>query len=503
MIILRLVTDYLAAAAEKWPGKIAVVDEVRQMTYGELWREAERIGAFLASRMEKKAPVALWFGLEGRSIAASQGIVLAGLPYAPLDISMPKKRLAKIFGTLEASAIITNRVCSEDVKKFAATLPQVPEVYTYEDMTEVKPSGAELAILDRVESVRTEDDALSIIFTSGSTGSPKGVISSHRMLTACTQWQVKALHMDETTVRAAQSPLYFAMGAYLDVYATIAAGGELHLLPKSLFLFKRKLISELARRKINLIFWVPSVMRSIVESKALALEELPPLRTIAFCGEPMPPQILAEWFKAFPRATFSNHYGSTEVTIAAWQELDRDTVLSMGKPCGEKELVIVTEDGSQAAPGEVGEILVRGPVAVGYLGDRERTEEAFGVEERTGKRFFHTGDLARIDENGDMVYVSRSDAQVKHMGYRIELGEIESAALTIEGLSAGVCLFDKEKDELVLFYVADDALRGKDILRQLSDSLPRYMWPARLKKLEAMPQTEGGKIDRRALKEMF
>ncbi len=498
-----VVTDYLENAAKRWPEKTAVVDEVRRMTYGELLRDAERIGGVLASRFSGKASVALWLGLEGRSIAASQGAAMAGLSYAPLDISMPRKRLRKIFAILAPAFIIADRGHLQEAEEFAASLEQMPVVLAYEDMTEKAPEEEEKAALEQAKARRSADDALSIIFTSGSTGSPKGVISTHSMMRACTDWQVEALHMDETTVRAAQSPLYFAMGAYLDVYASLAAGAELHLLPKSLFIFKRKLVEELVRRHVDLIFWVPSVMRGIVESHALEMEELPPLRTVAFCGEPMPPRILSEWFRAFPQAQFSNHYGSTELTIAAWQELQEGTSLSLGQSCGGKEILILREDGSPVSPGEVGEIVVRGPVAAGYLGDEERTREAFGVDEATGQPFFRTGDLARLEENGSMTYVSRSDAQVKHMGYRIELGEIETAAASIEGISACLCLFKQEKDELVLFYVADDALRGKEILRQLSDSLPRYMWPAKLQKLQAMPLTEGGKIDRQALKAML
>ena len=147
-------------------------------------------------------------------------------------------------------------------------------------------------------------------------------------------------------------------------------------------------------------------------------------------------------------------------------------------------------------------MVVFGPVASAYFGDEERTQEAFG-EETGGRRFFRTGDLARRDENGVLTYVSRADAQVKHMGYRIELGEIETAADAVEGLSACVCLFDQEKDTLVLFYAAADTLTEKALLAELTDSLPRYMWPARLERLAAMPQKQGGKIDRQALKEML
>ncbi|MBQ7497265.1 MAG: AMP-binding protein [Selenomonas sp.] len=499
---LAFVTDYLERAAAKHPDKIAVVDEARQMSYGELWQEAEAIGGQLAAAGLKEGPVALWLGIEGRSIAASQGAVLSGRAYAPLDIAMPRKRLAKIFGLLQPAVIITDEKHLAEAEGFAATLADSPRVLAYEEMVKASLEEKERLALEKAKASRTIDDALSIIFTSGSTGTPKGVISSHRMLVACTEWQIRALQMDETTVRAAQSPLYFAMGAYLDVYATLAAGGELHLLPKALFIFKRELVSEMARRKVNIIFWVPSVMRAIVEAEALELRDLPPLRTVAFCGEPMSPQILAQWRKAFPEARFSNHYGSTEVTIAAWQELEGETSLSIGQGCGEKELLILREDGSQADVGEVGEIVVRGPVASGYLGDEERTRASFGIDEE-GRRYFHTGDLARRDESGALNFVSRSDAQVKHMGYRIELGEIETAATAVTGVSAAVCLFDKEQDVLTLFYAAADTLTENALLTEMTDSLPRYMWPARLERLSVMPQTQGGKIDRQALREML
>ncbi|MBQ7497346.1 MAG: AMP-binding protein, partial [Selenomonas sp.] len=447
-----------------------------------------------------------WLGREGRSIAASQGVALAGLAYVPLDISMPKKRLRKIFGLVKPDFIIADMAHKEEAAIFAASLGKVPAVLVYENMTSAEISGAQQMALDEAMAGRSLDDALCIIFTSGSTGTPKGVVSSHRMLSAYTDWQVEALSMDEQMVRACQSPLYFAIGAYSDVYATLATGGTMYLLPASDFMFPRALMKKIAGLKVNTIFWVPSVFRQVAEMGGLEGTELPPLKTAYFCGEPMPMGALSAWRKTFPECSFSNHYGSTELAIAAWycieegEELD---FLPIGKACkGKNEVKLLDEQGLEVPVGEVGEIVVFGPVASEYFGDEERTSEAFGTDAE-GRRFFHTGDLARRDENGVMVYVSRADAQVKHMGYRIELGEIETAADAVEGISACVCLFNKEKDMLVLFYVAADSLTEKQLLAELTDSLPRYMWPARFERLAAMPQKQGGKIDRQALKEML
>lgn len=499
------VTDYLERAKNKWPRKAAVVDEGRQMSYEELWQEAERIGAVLAERSAGKAPVALWLGREGRSIAASQGAALAGLPYVPLDISMPGKRLRKIFSLLQPEFVITDRAHKEEAASFAGSLEKKPALLEYEELAGRPLSEAAAAALAGAKARRRAEDALSIIFTSGSTGTPKGVVSSHRMITAYTDWQVQALGMDEHMVRACQSPLYFAIGAYSDIYATLAAGGTLHLLPASDFMFPRALMEKIARLGVNTIFWVPSLFRQVAELGGLEAASLPPLKTAYFCGEPMPMGALSAWRQAFPECAFSNHYGSTELAIAAWypigsrEELD---FLPIGRPCpGKNEIRLLDEAGREVPQGEVGEMVVYGPVASGYFGDEERTRESFGTDERG--RYFRTGDLARCDENGVLAYVSRADAQVKHMGYRIELGEIEMAADGVPGLSACVCLLDKEKDTLVLFYAADETLTEKALLSELTESLPRYMWPARLERLSAMPQKQGGKIDRQALKEML
>ena len=503
---MAFVTDYLEQSAAKWPEKVAVADEVRQMSYRELWQDAERIGAVLAVKAEDRLPVVLWLGREGRSIAASQGVALAGMAYVPLDIAMPRKRLRKIFGLLKPAFIIADRNHQQEAGDFAASLENVPQVLVYEDMTENGLAEDGKAVLEQAMAKRKVDDDLSIIFTSGSTGTPKGVVASHRMLSAYTDWQVEALGMDEHMVRAGQSPLYFAIGAYSDVYATLATGGTLHLLPPSAFMFPRSLMETVARLKVNTIFWVPSLFRQVAELGGFEAAQLPPLKTAYFCGEPMPMAALAAWRRAFPECSFSNHYGSTELAIAAWYQIEAGVELDflpIGKPCeGKNEIRLLDEKGREVPTGEVGEMVVFGPVASAYFGEAERTAEAFGVDAE-GKRYFHTGDLARRDEQGVLTYVSRSDAQVKHMGYRIELGEIETAADAIDGLSACVCLFDKEKDTLVLFYVAADTLTEKALLAELTDSLPRYMWPARFERLAAMPQKQGGKIDRQALKEML
>ena len=504
---MKFVTDYLERAAEKNPEQVAVVDEQGQMTYGQLLAEAEAVGSALSAAEVPMAPVMVWMDRVGGSIAASQGAVLSGRAYTTVDTAMPGRRLRYIMEALQPSAIIAGRDFAERAAEQSAKagLKLQPRILIYEDITAGAPAPEALAALEQAKAKRDPLDDLALIFTSGSTGVPKGVVASHLTLTAFTDWQVEVLHLDENTVRGCQSPLYLAVGAYVDLYSTFAVGGTLHLLPPAAFMFPQTLMEVLSERGINTIFWVASLYRRVVEMEGLSVKNLPPLRTACFCGEPMPMSSLEEWRKAFPEVTFSNHYGCTEVIVATWfeivpgRELAYDS-MPIGRECtGKNTVSLLTEEGDEAAVGELGEVVVYGPIAKGYLNDEERTKAAFGVDEATGRTFFRTGDLARRDEDGVIFYVSRGDAQIKHMGYRIELGEIETAANAVEGVSASVCLYHKEKDALTLFYVSADELTEKELVSELTETLPRYMWPARFCRLAAMPQLEGGKIDRLAL----
>lgn len=506
---MKFATDYLEKSAARFSEKIAVVDEQGQMTYGELLQDAQAVGAALAGADLPQAPVMVWMDRTAGSVAASQGATLSGRAYTTVDTAMPGRRLRYIMEALQPSAIIAGREFLERVQEQLGkvSLSSPSRVFIYDEVTGAAPSQEALAALAKAKAQRREDDSHSLIFTSGSTGVPKGVVASHTTITAFTDWQVEVLHLDENTVRGCQSPLYLAIGAYVDLYSTLAVGGTLHLLPASAFMFPKSLMKVLVERNINAIFWVASVYRRVVEMGGLEVERLPQLRTASFAGEPMPRSALDEWRKAFPQTVFSNHYGCTEVIVATWYEIKPGQVIPgdsmpIGRECiGKNKVRLLTEEGQDASVDELGEVVVYGPIAKGYLNDEERTKAVFGWDERSGCQTFNTGDLARRDANGLIFYVSRADAQIKHMGYRIELGEIETAANTVAGVSASVCLFDKAKDTLVLFYVAGEELTEKALVQELTENLPRYMWPARFERLQAMPQLEGGKIDRLALRE--
>lgn len=508
---ILLATDYLERTAQRLPDKVAVTDEVQEMTYGDLWREAHALGACLAAAGLGPEPVAIWLGREGRHIAASQGIALSGRPYAPLDIALPERRLLRMLDVLRPEAIISDRTHREGAERLLAAYgaegKAIPRLFLYEEMLEqgLAPKAAEE--LEAASARRLPDDPLCILFTSGSTGIPKAVAVSHELICRQIEAGREIFGLDESQVRAGQVPLHFTMAAYDEVYSVLATGGRLLLLPPGAVLSPVELMERLRREGVNTVFWVPSMMRLLLLGGALDLprEDLPDLRLIAFAGEQMPLGTLRPWREKFPGARFFNRYGTTEAgMVAAYplpENLEGLEVLPMGRAVpGQGVLLLDSEGRKVTCPGGTGEIYWRGTVGLGYWREPGLTAAAFiqnPLNSAYRETVYRSGDLARLEEDGSLTYLSRRDHQVKHMGYRIELGEIEAAAAELPGLMAA-CLYRAETDELVLFYAGD--MSPKEIMQGLSELLPRYMWPARLEKLAALPCTPSGKIDRQALK---
>ena len=162
------------------------------------------------------------------------------------------------------------------------------------------------------------------------------------------------------------------------------------------------------------------------------------------------------------------------------------------------------DDALVTEPGEQGEICVSGTaLGLGYLGDAERTAASFcqnPLNRRWLEPIYRTGDLGRFDEDGNLVYVSRKDHQIKHMGHRIELGDIEAAAMGVDGVERTCCLYDSRRKKLRLFYVG--SIEKDALAESLHALLPSFMVPNAIRQIDAMPLTKNGKIDRNALADL-
>ena len=224
----------------------------------------------------------------------------------------------------------------------------------------------------------------------------------------------------------------------------------------------------------------------------------------------MPVKMLNIWRQYLPDAMYVNLYGPTEITCNCMyyivdREFDNTEKLPLGKAFENERILVLNEDNKKIKVGEKGEICVAGTcVGLGYYNNFERTAMAF-VQNPLNTSYpeiiYRTGDMAELKEDGNYYFAARKDFQIKHMGHRIELEEIETHLQAIDGVHRACCMFDEVKNKIVACY--QGTLEKNDIIASLKDNLPKYMIPSIYYKLDAMPLTKNGKVDRNKLKNEY
>ncbi len=492
------ILEYLEATAPRVPQKIAYSDGRFHMTFEALLNQSRAVGSALLAKGYTKEPVAILMAKHPKEIAAFYGCVYAGCYYVPLDTDMPSARIETILDSTEARVMIVDDRGARLLEqlRFSGT------VLRYDEICDAETDPAALAA---VREKQIDTDPIYVVFTSGSTGIPKGVVACHRSVIDYVEALCMALDFSEDTVFANQTPLFFD-APLKELMPVIKYGATAYLVPKTLFMFPTKLCDFLNEHRVNTVCWVVSALTMI--STLGCLDSNPPkyLHTVAFGSEVFPPTQYALWRKALPDARFFNLYGPTEATgMSCYWKADRTLnagePIPIGKPFRNTDLLLVNEAGLEAKDGEVGEIYLRGTcVTLGYLNNPEKTAEAFvqnPLHTRYPETVYRTGDLAYRNAYGELVFVSRRDAQIKHMGHRIELGEIESAASAQEGISRACCVYDGENKRILLYYTGEPT--PDELTARMRDRLPRYMMPTVCEKLEQMPLTPNGKLDRKRL----
>ena len=500
--ILNVLT-YLKRIVSVVPDKTAFTDGVQSLTFRELDDRVRRIGTYLHKNAVYKQPVVVFMRKSPAEVSAFFGIVCGGCFYVPVDEEMPHDRIQLILENVRAPLIICDADTAALAERFDAMGGQVVQ---YDALLQTQPDDAALA---EIERRAIDTDPIYIVFTSGSTGVPKGVAACHRSVIDYIEQLSAVLGFDRDTVFGNQAPLYFD-ACLKELYPTLKFGATTYLIPKTLFAQPVPLVEYLNEHRINTICWVVSALTMVSAFGTFDVVRPKHLRTVAFGSEVFPTKQFNLWREAAPGASFTNLYGPTEGTgMCCYYHADRSFAegepIPIGQPFRNREILLLKEDGSSAQPGEEGEICIRGTaVTLGYYNDPQRTAQAFVQNPQNTaypELIYKTGDIARYNERGELVFVSRRDYQIKHMGHRIELGEIEAAANRTPGVRMAACIYDAEKRKLVLFYVGEAADRA--LHAALKERLPRYMTPNKLVRLPALPQTANGKLDRVRLQKIW
>ena len=537
------VLEYLEAQAAARPGKTAFADAKTSLTYAQLAADARAVGCFVAGKTGPRRPVAVLANKSCAAVSAFLGIVYAGCFYAQLDPKHPAARLTSILDTLQPAVILTDeagemaaaRLDLGDVVRApisaalsrrpaqnAAPTPPSISAFSSDPATTQKsavpspPAPLRPAIPDPLPAVLqarrrafADTDPLYAMFTSGSTGRPKGVLVCHRSVVDFIETFADTFGFDATDVFGNQAPLDFDVSTK-DLYTGLKCGARVELLERQLFSSPARLAERLDARGVTALVWAVSALVIVSTVDALAETKPRALRSVLFSGETMPLKHLAYWRAHYPDARFVNLYGPTEITcnctyyeIKPGETFAEESALPIGAPFpNERVFLLDGADREITAPGETGELCVAGTcLALGYLNDPERTRASFCRDPRNPgwpETIYRTGDLACWGADGLLYFRSRRDFQIKHMGHRIELQEIELHLQAVPGVDRCCCVFFKERQRVVAFY--EGAATARELVAALRAKLPSYMIPQGFERLDRLPVTPNGKLDRAKLR---
>lgn len=494
------VLDYLNEAVQKVPYKTAYSNGAESLSFQEAYDQSRAVGSFLHKNKIYKEPVVIFMDRHPKTVAAFLGVIAGGNYYVPVDSEMPMIRIRLILDNVKPKIMI----CDSATEGIARKLDFDGQIVMYDEICRTK---IDAEALQRIYRQSIDTDPIYIVFTSGSTGVPKGVAACHRSVIDYIEQLSEVMGFDGDTVFGSQTPLYVD-ACLKEIYPTLKFGASAYLIDRELFMFPIKVLEFLNEHKINTICWVVSALTMISAFGALDIVKPEHLRTVAFGSEVFPIKQFNRWRAALPNAKFVNLYGPTECTgMCCYYEVDRDfaqnEAIPIGHPFKNTEIILINEKNERAGRGEDGEICIRGTsLTLGYYNDREKTMEAFvqnPLNPFYPELIYRTGDIGRYNENGELEFVSRKDYQIKHMGYRIELGEIEANVNVLDGIKIAACIYDGARNKIVLCYAGD--FDEKELALLLRKQLPRYMLPNRIIRLEHMPMTANGKIDRKKLED--
>ncbi|MFH9265116.1 amino acid adenylation domain-containing protein [Streptomyces sp. NPDC017546] len=516
-LVGRLVDRFRAA-----PDAVAVDTGATTLTYAQLDRASHALATSLLARgVTPGSLVGLLTEPGADTVVSVVAALRAGAGWVPLDAGHPTARLTDQLTRSGARTVLCHtatRAVGEALGDVAlvsvdasapscrATVPG-PAGGPGRVAGSVRPPDA----LPAPDGPVDADGIAYVIFTSGSTGRPKAVPITHRSMENYLDWAIDTFGYDEHD-RLAQtaSPCFDA--SVRQLLAPLLVGATVVTVAWDLLRDPDRLLTHVERSRITVWSSVPTLWEQLLSASEERVRhgapppDLSALRWIHVGGEALSPAHVRRWFDLFGDGQhIANLYGPTEATINTSCHIIRarpgDQVrrLPIGRPVSGTEVEVVGPDGEPRRPGEAGELLISGTgLTSGYLGEPELTEAAFTV--RRGRRWYRSGDRVRCSEDGVLEFLGRLDDQVKIRGNRVEPGEIEAVLQTHPDVAHAVVL--TEHGRLTAFVTPGPGTPGADAVAlrlHLAGSLPSYMLPSRITRVDRMPLTSTGKIDRRGL----
>ncbi len=516
-----LLPQLLTSTASRTPEKTAVVCGGQTLTYGALEEASNRLARLLVDHhIQPGDRIAFWFGKSIRSVITMFGVLKAGAAYVPVDPVAPLARVLRVVQNSGARGLVTDGARLNQVPGADLASTAVEFIVLADEASEVAsgPRALPWAALDAYSPAlvpidgRVETDLAYILYTSGSTGVPKGVMLTHRNALTFIDWCAATFAVGPEDRLSNHAPLHFDLSVF-DIYNAIAAGATVYMIDERTVVFPAAVAALMAASEITIWYSVPSALVGLQLHGDLAARQLAHLRLVLYAGEPFPLKHLRALTEMLRGIPIYNLYGPTETNVCTYYRVPSPLLpgidqIPIGRACSNTEAIALNDNAKPVGVGEEGELYIRGPsVTPGYWGDEDRTRSVVLLNPNQpylGDRIYRTGDIVRLAEDGNFLFVGRRDNMVKSRGYRIELGEIEAALYSHPGvIEAAVFPVPDEEigNRLRAFVVLKPGsdVTAVDLIHHCSQQIPRYMLPEKVDICEHLPRTSTGKIDRLGL----
>jgi acyl-CoA ligase (AMP-forming) (exosortase A-associated) len=516
-----LIHDFIFESARRTPHAEALVHGARRLDYAALAGEVEHAaGALLASGIERGERVAVYLEKRVENVAAMYGAAACGAVFVPVNPLLKADQVAYILADCNVRVLVTS---PERLAQLAGALPACRDLRAV-----LVTAGGAMPALDGVQVLAWEDarkapapgtlaarrvidaDMAAILYTSGSTGKPKGVVLSHRNMVAGAQSVASYLGIGPGERILSVLPLSFDYG--LNQLSTAFLTGACVVLMN--YLFPKDIVKAVQDERITGLAAVPPLW---IQLAAQSWPADTTLRYLTNSGGAMPTATVAALRQALPSAQLFLMYGLTEAFRSTYlppSELERRPD-SMGRAIPNAEVMVVRPDGTPCAPNEPGELVHRGAlVALGYWNDPVKTAERFRPAPGRNPALplaemaVWSGDTVRMDEEGYLYFIGRSDDMIKVSGYRVSPTEVEEVAhasgLVLEAAAFGVAHPALGQAIVLLAQARDPSLTAASLLKECQRRLPAYMVPAHVElRAEAFPRNPNGKLDRKLLQQSY
>jgi acyl-CoA ligase (AMP-forming) (exosortase A-associated) len=519
-----LIHDFIFDSARRTPGAEALVHGGQRLDYAALAGAVEQAaGALISCGIRRGERVAVYLDKRVENVAAMFGASLAGAVFVPVNPLLKAEQVAYILADCNVRVLLTS---AERLAQLDAALAGCPDLRTVLvsgaapkagfpeaagtaavqgwDAVQARPEPAALAARRAIDA-----DIAAILYTSGSTGKPKGVVLSHRNMVAGAHSVASYLELTPRDRVLSVLPLSFDYG--LSQLTTAFLAGATAVLMN--YLFPRDIVKAVQDERITGLAAVPPLW---IQLAALPWPDDCPLRYLTNSGGAMPRATVDALRRVLPDARLFLMYGLTEAFRSTYlppSELARRPD-SIGRAIPNAQVMVVRPDGTPCAPGEPGELVHRGAlVSLGYWNDPAKTAERFRPAPGQDPALPLTemavwsGDTVRMDEEGYLYFIGRSDDMIKVSGYRVSPTEVEEAVhatgLALEAAAFGVP-HPALGQAIVLLAVLRDGVTGADLLKECQRRLPAWMVPAHVAPHDGQfPRNPNGKIDRNLLRQSY